>query len=171
MADRLNDVQGHRLVCQEPQGPAGMAGGGLTAPESAQACLPCPIAARRARGTRRLLPMARRREPLCDHALSDALDRRNAAGAARGAGRIRPSRAMGLGLQQDIGRPDRGGRRVPWPDQLASWAACRSRKTHDGLLVHSLLRLRGRSRLRRNHNLLTYKNNADKVLVLDHLCL
>ena len=43
MADRLNEVQNHHLVGQEPQGPAGMPGGGLTASESDQARLSCTI--------------------------------------------------------------------------------------------------------------------------------
>jgi hypothetical protein len=60
--------------------------------------------------------------------------------------------------------PELGGRRFPLPDQLGELAAFLSRKTHDVLLIHSLLRLRVRSCLRRHNNLLTYNNNADKVL-------
>jgi hypothetical protein len=105
-------------------------------------CLPFTISARRARGTRLLLPGERRLSPLFDPALSDALDGRHTDGEALGDVRIRPRRAIGIGLQQAMGMPDLGGHRLPLPDQLGSWAAFLSRKTHDVLLVHGWLRLR-----------------------------
>jgi len=43
MADRLDNIQGDRVVGQEPQGPAGMPGGWLTTPERDQSCLPLAI--------------------------------------------------------------------------------------------------------------------------------
>jgi hypothetical protein len=52
----------------------------------------------------------------------------------------------------------------PFPGKLSQLAAFLIRKTHDVLLVHGTLRLKSHYCLRRNNNLVTYKNKADKVL-------
>jgi hypothetical protein len=142
-----------------------MPGGGHTAPESDQACLPLAIEERQAGRTGLWLPVACSLEPLCDQALSDALDGSATDGAALGDALIRPRRTSGIGLQQDMGMPDLVCRRWPFPGQLGSLAAFLVRQTHDVFLVHGTLHLRVRSDLRWKKSLLTYKNNTDKVLV------
>ena len=52
------------------------------------------------------------------------------------------------------------------PGQLSHLFAFLIRKTYDVLFVHGTLRLITHDALRRNHNLLTSKNKADKALVL-----
>src|SRR5262245_31215942 len=118
MADRLDDGQGHSLVCQEPQGPAGMACGWLTASERDQSRLPLAIEERRARWTRLFLPVESSLQPLFDQSLSDAMDGIDTDGETLGDALIRPGRAIGISFQQDLGMPDLVCRRFPFPSQL-----------------------------------------------------
>src|SRR5262245_37695685 len=70
MADRRDNVQGHGLVGQEPQGPAGMPCGRCTAPERDQSCLALAIQAWQAGGARLFLPVESGLKTLFDQPLS-----------------------------------------------------------------------------------------------------
>lgn len=152
MADRLHNVQSRSLVCQEPQGPAGMPGGRLTAPERDQSCLPLAIQARHAGGVLLLLPVERGLQPLFDPTLSDAKHGIDTHGEALSDLGIRPGRPIRIGFQQDVGVSDLVCGGVPFSGQLCQRGAFLVGKTYDVFFVHGALRLITPSALRRHHN-------------------
>jgi hypothetical protein len=99
MADRLHNVQSHRLVCQEPQGPAGLPCRWLTAPEREQSCLALAIQAWCAGGALLFLPVESGLQPVCDQTLSDAQHGIDTDGETLGDPGIRSSRTIRISFQ------------------------------------------------------------------------
>jgi hypothetical protein len=119
-------------------------------------------------GMRLFLPVECSFESLFDQALSDAKHGIDTDGEALGYPLIRPGRTIRIGFQQDIGMSYLVCCGFPFPRQLGQLSAFLISKTYDILLVHGTLRLIARYWLRRNNNLLTCKNKADKALVAHH---
>ena len=115
MAERLDPVSGHRLVCQEPPGPAGLPCGWLTAPERDPAGLALTSQARRSGGARLLLPVASGLKPWFDQTVSDPKNGLETDRTACGALCICPGRPLRIGFQQPLGLPHLGGCSGPLP--------------------------------------------------------
>jgi hypothetical protein len=164
VAERLDKLQDDGLVGQEPERPAGLAGGWCTAPAGEQPCLPRAIQQGTPGGRGLLLPVESCLQPLLAHTLSDAKHGMDTDGAALCNPCLRPGRAIRVRLHKAMGMRYLGGCSVPLARKCCQWATFLFGKTHDVLLVHGILRLRTRYALRQNKNLSTSKNKADKAL-------
>jgi|SRR5207249_2695934 len=72
MADGIDNLQDHCLVCQEPERPAGMSCGWCTTPECYQPCLPLAIQHGTPGGMGLFLPVEGGLKPLFNQTLSNA---------------------------------------------------------------------------------------------------
>src|SRR6266568_8439927 len=142
-----------------------MSGGWRTAPERDQPCLSLAIQEGRMGGTSLFLPVECCLELLFDQTLSDSKHGIDTDREAFCYPVISPGRTIRIGFQKNIGMSYLVCCGFPFPGKLSQLAAFLIRKTHDVLLVNGTLRLKSHYCLRRNNNLVTYKNKADKVLV------
>ena len=102
MADRIDDLQGHHLVGEELQGPVPVTGWRPAQPQGDQLCFRLAIKLARCRRLPAFLALQGRFKAFRDQAFADVLDRLGAAVECLCNPVVRPSRPIGIHLEQDL---------------------------------------------------------------------
>ena len=136
MTDRIDHLQGHQLVGKQLQRPVSVTRGGLAQPHGNQLRFPLAIELGRRGRQRAFLAAQGQLKALGDQPLAEILDRLHATVECLGDLRIRPSRPIGIGLEQDLSAASLLRRPLELLDDLLTNATLFIRQPHNVLFVH-----------------------------------